>query len=617
MNFVIAIVGPERVRFEATDGQREAIVTLHDEHTSTPETETHDTIYVNASTTTIDQRLAAVNDADGVLFVARDWSEECAALATWYVSDAVAELCAHKPVMIMQLKPADPNQGLPALPRNALENAPGFCGAFSGSAQDMTSVYTAMRAFLKYPASALWDSHVTCFTVGGYRALRRSFWVLDEDRDGVLNDHEVSVWYHLLFRTASDKEISSMKTFLSRQETALRDGNVTVEGFLAVCQALIRDKKQVAVWRMLYSHGCGRDALPYADEELEALMLPDAAHTYQLSLVGELFFTDLPNRFPSMEALWSFVPPCPWGDSKKASLSQAEFVLRWRNEAIVNHCSVAQFARFWDFKEPLENLFVRRKKRQARAAGGSAHNRVSSSSQPPSVVRALIVGAPKCGKTSIVRHVTSGAVIDPAAEDDAEGQQPEASVTQEHVLAVGEKCVTLIDINDDDVVETIGNAAFMSTVDLLLLVFDGSDPYSFSYIAKVHEMVHNMRYRRLPMLIILSKIDLGVVEQEDIDSPDIFCAENNLLWPPLITTVVDPAFLPAEMRQRNEASRLAELVVEVAENPELAKPDTMSSSHDHKTGWRRLLRGRNIVLSGAVLTGLYLISKLLSRKKRT
>eukprot|EP00759_Apiculatamorpha_spiralis_P055265 PhF_6_TR7349/c0_g1_i1/m.11046/K07870/RHOT1, ARHT1; mitochondrial Rho GTPase 1 len=528
-----------------------------------------------------ERRSALVMDAQVVVFVLSSWDAAIEEAASWYASRIT------QPFLLWQISATT------ALPKNILESHPMYCGAYSGVPADRPQILQMVRNCAKYPLQSLWDVKENSFTANGWRSLRRAFWLLDVDLDGVLNDTEIYFWHNKLFGATNDTDVATLKSFLQKQQQQQQaakqqsesfiteQGAVTPTGFLAVCQAMIFDKKQLKLWRMLRSFGCGANALPYTQQEIADLELPDHTCTYELSPFGEAFFTSLVSerRFPTPKDMWTFVPGCgaPWpGGMQEKDLEPKHFMLRWRNEAVTNYRTVCMYARWWNFSEPLSVLFIPKRKRQF----VSSKEKQSGSNVIPNVIRVLVAGAPKCGKTSLVKYITNGVVVSP---DDEEGQEDSsvttpASSTIEYVTPAvkGGNCITIVDCADEDVVECVRNDLYMSTIDVVLLIFDGSDPFGFSYVAKVHDMIEEMKYKKLPVVITLSKMDLGVVDQEDGESPDIYCTDHRLLWPPLITTVVDPKMLPTSMLSRNEAGKILELVSELAEHPELAKVDYSS-----------------------------------------
>jgi hypothetical protein len=108
----------------------------------------------------------------------------------------------------------------------------------------------------------------------------------------------------------------------------------------------------------------------------------------------------------------------------------------------------------------------------------------------------------------------------------------------------------------------------MAAIDSVLLCYDGSDPYSFSYVAALFPLL--AQYPKLPLIIVLCKADESIEDQLGLrQTPEIFCRQRGLAWPPAITSISTAGQLNG---LPNEVDLLPMLLADVVSCPALSAP---------------------------------------------
>jgi hypothetical protein len=452
--------------------------------------------------------------------------------------------------------------------------APGRPGGALESLTRMAGV--AVRC----PRHMLWDGR--SLTEDGRRALRRSFWLLDEDGDGALNDGEISRWHRAMYGAFSTDDVSTIKAYARNTESSYiaagtaharnrlvsEDDHVTVLGYLAVCHIMLAEGRHEPLWVMLSQHGIGPDALPYTDDEIErAVASDDAEAMLHLSPSGVSFFASLyaRQRCGHPSDLFLFTPDCPWAElyglpnASEIDLPVHDFVSCWRFMAVVDPTAVARFARYWAFAPDLATLFAEGKMRPFRRPGDA----------PPPTAVYLVLGAPQSGKTSLMQRVADHDAGTVFADDvHPSGRSAATATVRARANNDGDMLLALRELDESEVDATLSNARFMDTVSGVLVCFDTAEPYSLSYLSRVYPRI--AACPGLPVVLAMCKADLPVADQLGLaEGARDFCLQRGIMWPPVFASLSPLRALPGGLL--NDVDNLTFILAEVAVNPDLVR----------------------------------------------
>eukprot|EP01007_Sphenomonas_quadrangularis_P000918 NODE_1782_length_760_cov_47.648383_g1490_i0.p1 GENE.NODE_1782_length_760_cov_47.648383_g1490_i0~~NODE_1782_length_760_cov_47.648383_g1490_i0.p1 ORF type:complete len:189 (+),score=65.08 NODE_1782_length_760_cov_47.648383_g1490_i0:29-568(+) len=147
------------------------------------------------------------------------------------------------------------------------------------------------------------------------------------------------------------------------------------------------------------------------------------------------------------------------------------------------------------------------------------------------------------------------------------------------------------------VMESLRSEDFMQSVDVVLMMYDGSDPYSFGYVAERQALVEAQRL--LPTIYVMTKADQPVRDQDYDPSPDVFCLARGLAWPPLQLTcrpdrALDNASISHSILQQCSTIALGDLMaalVRTAKCPEVSIAQVVPGG-----AWTRDQKRRNRIL---------------------
>lgn len=84
--------------------------------------------------------------------------------------------------------------------------------------------------------------------------------------------------------------------------------------------------------------------------------------------------------------------------------------------------------------------------------------------------------------------------------------------------------------------KVLASEELMRKCDIALLAYDGNDRYSFRPITLVQKSLYPFN---IPCVYVLTKYDLPVVDQELEVTPQEFCEQLELPWPPIRSSMKD------------------------------------------------------------------------------
>eukprot|EP00758_Cryptobia_borreli_P006406 Tbor_TRINITY_DN5143_c0_g1::TRINITY_DN5143_c0_g1_i1::g.25792::m.25792 len=333
------------------------------------------------------------------------------------------------------------------------------------------------------------------------------------------------------------------------------------------------------------------------------------------------------------------------------------------NEKMRHH--IIKLIRWWGYKGATDQLFSFRPSREYRHGTKEEDGGDAPLSSSAVVIHVLVCGARQCGKSDMVHFtrfdkdvVAQGRGHEEDAESNSEDDSKDEMLQRTPPNCASVRAVTLSDGKDSGHLTTIfyheipaedqehifdlrtirGDLSSaitsgrprskwpmsvrlsfpsLDTIDVCILAFDGSDPYSFSYFTQLfkdassygvgmpcHQDTYSLHQRapsnpptrlclfewicgkRLPIVPVLLKGDenpaeqiinvnlpsdshaLSTVssgEQSSITSADAFCEYYGLQWPPILTSSADECMWDPDIP--NEIEDLNSLVMGLASSP--------------------------------------------------
>ncbi|RNF13720.1 Ras like protein family, member T1 [Trypanosoma conorhini] len=413
------------------------------------------------------------------------------------------------------------------------------------------------------PPHVIWDAALRMFTTNGALCLRRAFWLLDKDGDGVLDEEEIILWQRSVKSACFSKsDVGEWLASCSLKDSSIKA--VDSDAFMKLQEDYLLNGDAKQVWATLNVTGVYPDGLPYSWRDLHAVRVSKESNTY-LSHTAIQFFRNLYKlrRFHDLDNMWDFTPGCPWRHVHgflKTQIPLDKFIEYWKYLALTNRSLVAQYARYWGYKGDTGLLFLLRHARQYRELGEAV----------PNTIQALVVGSPGCGRRSLTFTLT--ALDEEMFNDGVDASQEMYIRTTTFPVRHGEgdtlQTVVYTTAPIEHLMKVLGDDTLEKQLDVVLLCYDGTrveettPPIMRAYLdAKASPL----RCRNLPFVVVMTKAEASASAEtpsEGAKAMERFCREHQLLWPPVVTSVEAP--------DESEIVALNEYMYAVAREPEIA-----------------------------------------------
>eukprot|EP00667_Euglena_gracilis_P005306 EG_transcript_5340 len=469
-----------------------------------------------------------------------------------------------------------------------------------------------LGAALASPRLLLWSRRQQALTPRGTAMLHRAFWLFDADRDGELNDVELRSLAAAFYGRADEDDVVALKSLVTTASHGL-----SRSAFLSLCEALLAQDKVEEVWQMLHSTGLDSTGQPSGVKDLSWLHPKPDKHKvlYEPSPIAqrfleELFLHGFPRKRPADPwPGWAVVPggvpgpiADPWYPDRPAPVApfragwddaQADtFLAHWSYRCLADPETLIRYCYYWGYTGQAQDLVV------PHGRGGPKHAAAKS------VIQVLVLGGSKAGKTSLIQHLAGKRL--PDLQIYRPTRRPLACITGKSFSEGEEKSratVVYFELVDEDVNAFITDEKQMRTIDVVLMLYDGSDPYSFSYLQTKQRQMLACGTGRMPFIYVMTKCDLPRANQLGC-RPQEFVRSLQLSWPPVFVSVAgDPRTTSGPLS--NEIAMLAEFIVETARHPECATAMLEEESGE----WRRLLPLAAVVALGAASLALWLVRR--------
>lgn len=463
--------------------------------------------------------------------------------------------------------------------------------------------YFAQKAVL-YPTAPLYDSREHVLKPACVDALKRIFRLCDSDKDGLLSDAELNDFQRKCFDTPLQaQELEGIKDLVIQapiaglrynQENAsvaasgssangdvpshhphLREGSLTMAGFLYLHTLFIQRGRLETTWTVLRTFGYGAD-LSLEDSFVKPAFAVPPECSVELSPHGYQFLTDIFEVHDKdrdgalseeeLDSLFVTAPDNrhPWqGTGFPASTITDEhgavtlqgWLAQWSMTTLLDHRTTLAYLAYLGYPSfPL--------------AGSSSSSSVPApipltptgppgsrpsrdrAPIPPSTTSALkltrprktdkkkkgaiqrsvflgfVLGAAGSGKTAILRNM-----VGKRFSNTYEPTQKMMSVVSTVEQAGAERYLVLQEFGSRYEAEVLRNTAKLSAADVIVFVYDSSDTNSFSYISNLRQQYPLLQ--SMPSLFVATKADLDLAQQRHEVQPDTYCRKLGLKIPGL------------------------------------------------------------------------------------
>lgn len=378
--------------------------------------------------------------------------------------------------------------------------------------------YFAQKAVL-HPAGPLYCSQTGTVKDECKLALARIFCLCDLDKDGLLNDEELSNFQRICFNTPlAERALQDVKEIVKKGCPAGLENNlIALDGFIYLHSLFIQRGRHETTWAALRKFGYSDD-LELTDQYLyPPISEPDPTTVCQLTgdtyhFLEETFrVNDKDNdgylNEEELAAVFNVFPSDPWGGdvlsmvhaNEKGWISLRGFLAQWTLTAYLDLPRTMEYLAYLGYST------LTGKQSQAEAIEYVSQN---TSYEKRKIFTCKVVGHHGVGKSTLLRSLIgrSNDMYD----------MPVFAINSVRVLD-SEKYLLLHEVNMSEIMEANGPLI----CDILCLVYDVSDPESFQECVAFQKQF--LAGKDTPCLVIASKSDLTPVKQHCAIQPAEFC----------------------------------------------------------------------------------------------
>lgn len=410
--------------------------------------------------------------------------------------------------------------------------------------------YYAQKAVL-HPTGPLYlpeDKEVSILSQGCKKALVRIFKICDQDNDGLLNDYELNNFQFRCFGCQlTDAAIAEVKNVVIKHiSDGILDNALTLKGFLYLHTLFIQRGRHETTWTVLRKFGYDNSLQLSKDYLYPALKVPRGCST-ELNYEGMQFLTALFEKYDEdkdgclspteLQNLFSVCPVQPWGPDVLNSCQTNDqgwlnfngYLSYWMLQTLLDLPRTLEYLAYLGFNtthpDQLSAVTVTRDKRIDWQKRDSRR----------SVYMCHVIGPKGAGKTALLQGFLKKNLQRQAGLN--KRQLSSYSVNTVYVNGK-EKYLLLHEIDVLSPEDAL--TAYELSCDVVCLLYDMSDPFSFEYCARMYKKYFHRT--KLPCLVVgTRKHDREVLQQYDVQ-PAEFCARYRLNPPIGFSAADEPSW---------------------------------------------------------------------------
>lgn len=426
------------------------------------------------------------------------------------------------------------------------------------SARDLYNVNEAFflcQKAVTHPIAPLFDAKESQLKPACVEALKRIFYLCDKDRDGLLNDAELQAFQRKCF----DKELQEddLAYIKDTVETMLPDEDmargINSTGFLLLNRLYAEKGRHETIWIFLRTFQY-TDSLSLTESFLHPKFEVPEFCSAELSPAGYQFFIDLfltsshdnNGGLPEPELARIFAPtpgiPPSWTEegfpactvrNEAGHVTLQGWLAQWSMTTFLSPKTTLEYLAYLGFESPDKSnrsttaaLKITKARKYRRKSGRVQRN----------VVFAQVLGAPHSGKSCVLDTFLGRLSLDTYHPT----IHPRIVVNTVE-LPGGKQIYLILQELGESASATLDNKQkLLHQADLLVCVYDSSDPDSFKYIPTLHDTHPHLK--ELPTLYIALKADLDRTTQRSEIQPDEFISATLRMpqGPPIHTSVKWP-----------------------------------------------------------------------------
>ncbi|CDH13173.1 probable Mitochondrial Rho GTPase 1 [Zygosaccharomyces bailii ISA1307] len=408
---------------------------------------------------------------------------------------------------------------------------------------DVNQAFYLCQRAITNPIAPLFDARVGELKPLVVQALKRIFLLSDKDQDNYLNDDEITTLQRKCFGRSIDiNELNFIKKALSDISSPTQeydgymlyvpDKGITKDGFLVLNKIYAEKGRHETIWGILRAFQY-TDSLSIKDKALfPKLNVPDTS-SIELSPKGYRFLVDLFLRFdrdndgglndteltflfkctPGQPKLWSETNfPYSTVVNSRGCITLQGWLAQWSMTTFLDYKITTAYLVYFGFQEDARLALQITKPRKMRRRAGRLYRSPLSDRK---VFNCFIVGKAKSGKSSLLESFLGR----PFTETYSPTLGPHIAVNSLELKGGKQYYLILQEFGGQENV-ILENRDKVKNCDVLCLVYDSSDPESFSYLVELVKRHEDLK--DLPVVFVALKADLDKVQQRCYIQPDEF-----------------------------------------------------------------------------------------------
>ncbi|MCJ1312511.1 ERMES complex Ca(2+)-binding regulatory GTPase gem1 [Agyrium rufum] len=400
------------------------------------------------------------------------------------------------------------------------------------------AIFLCQKA-VTHPIAPLFDSKDSCLKPAAVTALKRVFYLCDRDQNGYLDDDEIQQFQNRCFgKPLNPDDLGEIKRTVEHvSPESVNDKGIDCHGFLILNKMFAEKGRHETIWIILRTFHY-TDSLSLRDSFLHPKFEVPPHASAELSPAGYRFFVDLFLLFDKdndgglnsseLAALFSPTPGLPpsWleNDNFPSSTVRNEaghitlqgWLAQWSMTTFTFPHTTLAYLTYLGFEgpDPLRNpnttsaLKITKPRKRRKRPGRVERN----------VVHAYILGAPGSGKSSLLDNFLAR----PFSPTYHPTIRPRTAVNSVELPGGKQIYLILSELGELEPAVLENAPKLDAGTDLIVYVYDSSDPDSFSYIPSMRAKYPHLD--TLPALYVALKADSDKATQRTEVQPEEYAS---------------------------------------------------------------------------------------------
>lgn len=395
--------------------------------------------------------------------------------------------------------------------------------------------YLCQRA-VTHPLSPIFDAKEGNLKPAAVAALKRVFFLCDQDQDGYLNYEEIADLHLKCFGEKMshddfDEILRSVDKIIYPQNNESSSA-LSEDGFILLNKMYAEKGRHETIWCILRAFHY-TNSLSLNDKFLYPYLEVNPNSNVELSPTGYRFLVDLFIKFdkdndgglndreletlflptPGIPKLWQeFQFPSSIVCNEEGYVSLQGWLAQWNLTTYLEYTTTLEYLAYLGFDESssIKALKITRPRKRRQKQGKFYRQSVSDRN----VFSCFVLGAPKAGKSSLLELFLRGTY----SEIYSPTIRPMLCV-KDIELRGGKQCYLILEDLGELEPAVLENKKRLDKCDVICYAYDSSDPDSFQYLVDLREK-YSQTLDELPAVFVALKADLDKQQQRSDMQPE-------------------------------------------------------------------------------------------------